>query len=509
MTRRDARGLIVCVTGDEAKRIDHHAIEALGMASRALMEVAGQRAAEAILTRTGHQPGRGLVLCGPGNNGGDGYVVARVLQEAGWTISCLAIKTPQADGGDAASNAQLFERLGGKVQVLSACDLVELERLFHGKDLIVDALLGVGLNKDLSGAMKDLVERANAQQSALRVALDVPTGFCATKGRALGQSFRADLTLTFGLFKLGLSQSGPESLTGSCVTLPIGWPQTAIESISPTWRMCDASAVARALPARKANAHKGTHGHTAIIGGRVGMEGAAVLSALGAMRVGSGLTTWYCETSTSPVRRPPELMTREFRSGLLATHNALLVGPGLGRGAYAREALDQALALETPLVLDADALNELAPLAAPLDAATCVLTPHPGEAARLLGCTSADVEADRPKALEELVRLSKSVVVLKGAGTLIGAPGHPSVCVPGSAPALASGGTGDVLAGMIAGLLAQGLEPMAAAYAGAWLHLRAGQELGALKAARGVLASEVADALPGLMNTIKTSWSAS
>ena len=506
MRVRDADGLVLVADAHETQRIDAHAIETFQMPSRMLMELAGQRAADAILERTAALRGSALVLCGPGNNGGDGYVLARRLFDAGWSVTCLALYPPSARCPAARANHDLFVRLGGKVMQAATLSKNELLLLLASSPLIVDALFGTGLNRELSDIIQSLVDAVNACEDTYTVALDLPTGLCANTGAELGRALCADLTLTFGLSKPGLRLYPGADLAGEVITLSVGWPTASVHSVAPHWRECDGRAVARCIPERHPSGHKGSYGHVAVIGGLGGKSGAAVLSAQGALRTGAGLVTWYRDEDHDEVTRPPELMTQRLSAPIGAGHSCIIIGPGLGRSPMAAEVLKRGLNYQAPAVIDADALNLLAPMKAPPPGGPYVLTPHPAEAARLLGVTTQEVQANRPKALSALVNASHSVVVLKGACTLIGGPDQPSTMVAGACPALSIGGSGDVLAGVIAGLIAQGLTPYKAAYAGAWLHLTCAQRLGSARAQRGVTPSEVAAEIPRLMHELVVGW---
>ena len=274
MSFRDAEGLIILADAREARRIDSDTISRYQVPSRVLMEVAGQRASDAIVSRIGRASARCVVLCGPGNNGGDGYVVARRLLDLDWHVECLALAEPQASHPDALDNFKLFKMLGGSVYVLPELEAERIDAVLNTSDVIVEALFGTGLTRELSGDAQALVAGANRQQSAYRVALDIPAGISADTGQELGEAFRADLTLTFGLSKVGLNQQPGEERSGETITLPIGWPRAAVEAVGTRYRRCDARAAGAGLPRRKADSHKGVHGHLGVVGGSPGMEGA-------------------------------------------------------------------------------------------------------------------------------------------------------------------------------------------------------------------------------------------
>ncbi len=504
----DECGLAWVARAAEIREMDRRAIEEVGLPGRVLMELAGAGTAQRIMDRLGGRPGRALVLCGRGNNAGDGYVIARHLSDAGWTVRCIAAFDPEGLTGDAAANHALFVALGGEVRRLrDRPPTARMANWLSHADVIVDALFGTGLTRPLEGALVELVEAANEARHALRVAVDIPSGVQADTGAVLGAAFEAHVTMTYGLPKPGQLLHPGAGLTGELQTVAIGLPRSVIEAVGASVRASSDAAAARRLPARPADAHKGTFGHVAVVGGSSGKEGAALLAARGALRGGAGLVTWNHGAGALTTLRPAELMTHPLDQGALDPRSdVLVVGPGLGQDAAALTALKLALASGRALVLDADALNLLAsdPTLGVPEAA--VLTPHPAEAARLLGCATSDVQSDRLDAALRLVARYRCTVVLKGAASVVASPDRPQVIVPVGDAALATGGTGDVLAGFIGALRAQGLDPHEAAWVGAHLHALAGARLGREVGHAGVLAGEVADALPPVMTELRRGW---
>jgi NAD(P)H-hydrate epimerase len=356
------------------------------------------------------------------------------------------------------------------------------------------------------------------------LAVDLPSGLDADTGQVLGEAVAADCTVTLGLPKLGLALEPGRSLAGEIVVARIGIADAA-PGVTPRAALWTRAAAARRLPERPRGGHKGSFGHVLVIGGSQGKAGAAALAALGAARSGAGLVTIACPESTNDVLQAkltevmtapvPELATHAFGSQaekpvleLAAARDVTALGPGIGRaeetGAFVRHVTR---ALANPLVLDADglvafadALGELRTRSAPT-----VLTPHPGEAALLLGGTSAEVNRDRPAAARRLAAETGAVVVLKGAATIVAEPDGAVLVNPTGGPALASGGTGDVLTGVIAGLLAQGLAARDAAALGVFVHGAAADRLAERRFAAGLLASEVAGALPDALRVIGAS----
>ena len=502
----DARGFPRLARAEEVREMDRQAIQQFGLPSRVLMELAGAGTAEHIASRLGGLAGaRVSVLCGAGNNGGDGYVIARHLADRGHEVTCLSLLAVDGLSGDARANADLWLALGGEVRALDAgLDVSVMEALARA-DVIVDALFGTGLGRPLEGPAAALVEACAQCERPLKVAVDVPSGVDASCGAVRGAAFQADLTTTYGLDKVGLHTSPGAERAGEVVVVPIGLPRAVVEAVGASARLATESAVARLVPRRAATGHKGTFGHVGVLGGFAGKEGAAQLAALGALRVGAGLATW-----ASPEKAPPraaEIMHHDLREEPTHRPDVWVVGPGLGQDHAGRRALAWAWEAGRPLVVDADALNLLAQEGDLARARGHVITPHPREAARLLGTTVEAVEGDRLAALEALVARSEAIVVLKGARTLVGAPGEPAVVFDRPTPALAVGGAGDVLAGAAGGLMAQGLGAWEAAIVAVWIHGSAGARCGRGRGERGALASEIADALPFVLGELLAGWS--
>ena len=510
---RDADGFELLATPREVRAMDRAAIDDWGLPGRLLMELAGAGAAQAIMDRTGGIPGKAVILCGPGNNGGDGYVVARHLSDHGWTVRVVALGTvgaPADPASDAAVNHALWLRMNGELRIAERGATARMRNWLGHANAIVDALFGTGLKRGLDGAAAELVLAANEATHGLKVALDLPSGLDGDRGTALGPAFRADLTTTFGVAKTGLYLGDGPQHAGEIVPIAIGWPRAVIDHVGATARIARPEPIGRRLPARPSDGHKGSFGHVAIVGGFDGKDGAAVLAGLAVLRSGAGLATW-CRPGP-PAERPPELMYESLDNGLTDRARVIVVGPGLGTSPVARVALAQALAANKPLVLDADALNLIAEGAAPLaEASGHIITPHPLEAARLLGTDAETIAADRFGAAQRLVAKTGAVVVLKGARTIVASPPagtqfSPPVLFDCAEPALATGGSGDVLAGVIAGLLAQGAPPRDAALVGVWLHAAAGRAAGMGRAQRGVLAHELADAIPTAIEALLRGW---
>jgi NAD(P)H-hydrate epimerase len=452
------------------------------------------------------------VACGPGNNGGDGLVLARHLHAWCLPVAVWMLAPAERLGGDAAANLARARAFGVRFEsALAPAD----------GDLVVDALFGTGLARALEGEAAAAVARIGAARPRCSVlSVDLPSGLDGDTGQSLGACVAADATVTLGLPKLGLALEPGRSLAGRIVVARIGIADEApgVAIAAALWTRAEA---ARRLPPRPRAGHKGSFGHVLVAAGSRGKTGAAALAALGAARAGAGLVTLATPASSQPVlaAKTTEAMTAALPESdgelapaaekplleLAAARDVVVLGPGLGR-AEGTQALVQRVtrALAAPLVLDADALfalrEDLGALAA--RGGATVLTPHPGEAATLLGVGAAELNRDRVAAARELARRSGAVALLKGAATVIAHPDGRVVVNPTGGPLLATGGTGDVLAGMVGGLLAQGVGAFEAAALAAFVHGAAADRLALLQGASGALASEVAAAVPETLHAL-------
>jgi NAD(P)H-hydrate epimerase len=477
---------------------DRYAIEVLGIPGYTLMTRAGEAALSAL---RGQWPlaRRVLVLAGPGNNGGDGYVVARYARAAGLEVTVSAPAGLPASG-DAARAAADWRGAGGAVLPWAAA-------LLERAELVVDALLGTGLARAVGAPFAEVIGAVNSSGRPV-LALDVPSGLDADSGQVLGVAVRATLTITFVGLKPGFFLgAGPEHVGRLvCDDLDVGG--VAFAAAAPTLRRIQEADLRALLPRRARTAHKGVNGHVLLVGGGPGMPGAARLAGEAALRAGAGLVTvatWPAHAAALAAGRP-ELICLPTESAAdlaapLAAADVVAVGPGLGRTRWAEELLAAVLAAGKPVIVDADALNLLA--ARPSSCGHWCLTPHPGEAARLLGTDVAAVQADRLAAVHALADRYGGVAVLKGAGTLVAAgTDAPWVCERGN-PGMAAAGMGDVLTGVIAAIAAQQPDPLAAlgkaAAVGVLVHAQAG-DLAARGGERGILASDLIAQLPACVN---------
>lgn len=481
------------------RELDRWTMTDFGIPGPVLMEQAGAAiACRLAALRSGGEPL--TILAGPGNNGGDGYVVARRLAERGWMpLRVLALQAPESLQGDAAWAAGLWLRSGGTVECLpDSSEAIGTAMAATGEaGLWLDALFGTGLTRAPEGrgaAAIVALNRLRAARGARVLAVDMPSGVLADDGRVPGAAVTADWTLTMGLDKPGLRIWPGAGHAGQVEVVDLGYPASQLPDLSPAGFLLTGWQPAPLTPDR----HKGHGGQLAVLGGSAEMPGAPALTARAALRAGAGrVTVWTVPGGESVL--PPEIMRRvlpdweALDSADLEAQDAWVLGPGLGRSAPAMALVGRLLALpgKAPLVIDADALFALTPERLAAVQRPLVITPHPGEAARMLGRRSADINAARLAAVRELAPGGNIVAVLKGAGTLIASAGHWQVS-PWALPQLAVPGSGDVLAGVLGALLAQGLVPVDAAATAVLWHAEAA--VGA--SPKGLLAGELADRLP-------------
>jgi NAD(P)H-hydrate epimerase len=477
------------------RELDRRTSEALAIPSFALMKRAGAAAFRAMGK---HWPElrRLAVLCGSGNNAGDGYVIAALARAAGITTQLFYLGDRAKLKGDAHLAAKEYLDGGGQQSAFAG------QALGHF-DLIVDALLGTGLERPLAGTWRTAVEAINAARVPV-LAVDIPSGLSADTGMPLGDAVRATLTVSFVGLKRGLFTGAAPAHCGEVQFDRLGAPAAIYAGSPPDAVLLDPEAVNRLLTPRPADAHKGHFGHVLVIGGNSGLAGAGRMAAQAAGRTGAGLVSLATRREHAGVATAgwPEIMGRgvEEPNGLaplVERATVLALGPGLGQDEWAQALWERALMTDRPLVLDADALHLLA--RHPRRRDDWILTPHPGEASRLLGISSSEVQRDRYAAVAAIAEEYGGVCVLKGAGSLICAGDAPiAVCNRGN-PGMASGGMGDVLTGVIAGFVAQGMALADAARAGVWIHAGAG-DAAAAQGERGLLATDLLPHLRRLVN---------
>ncbi len=481
----------------QVRELDRLAIEERGIPGYTLMNRAGE-AAFHLLRQRWPKAWRIEIACGGGNNGGDGYVVARLARQAGLDARVMTLADPETLRGDALTAWQDAKAVEVPIMPFNAATLAEA-------DLLVDAILGTGLEREVSGVWRAAIEAMNAQPADI-LALDIPSGLHADTGATLGAAIHAAVTLTFIGLKPGLFTGQGPTCCGEINFSHLGVPPDIYPALHPACWRYSGDDVPTLLPRRARSAHKGHFGHVLVIGGDRGMAGAARMSAEAAARCGAGLVSIATRSAHAGLQAAvrPELMfhgveTPDELEPLLNRATVVAIGPGLGRNDWGRAMLHATLTSDKPLVVDADALNLLA--VGPHYRDDWILTPHPGEAARLLKMTPSQVEADRFIAVEDLVLRFGGVAVLKGAGSLIASKsdGLVALCTTGN-PGMASGGMGDVLTGVIAALVAQGLPLFAAAKVGVYLHGRAGDLAVQAGGERGLLATDLLPLLRQLVN---------
>ncbi|MGH0036477.1 MAG: NAD(P)H-hydrate dehydratase [Myxococcota bacterium] len=510
------------VTAAEMGALDRHTIRTLGVAGEVLMESAGRAVVEAVLdvlqTEASAVAGDAevVVVCGTGNNGGDGLVVARQLHVLGVPVRAALLGDPKKLRGDAAANWKRARAAG-----------VPLEGPRWKpprRGVLVDAIFGTGLARKVEGTPAAAIRRINAARDldVWVLAVDLPSGIDSDTGQVHGVAVEADCTVTMSLPKLGLAVEPGRTRAGETLVARIGIADAA-PGVVPSAELWTPAAAGWALPPRPVDGHKGSFGHVLLVAGGEGKTGAAALAASAAVRGGAGLVTLACpaglndvlevkctEAMTVPVadteRRCLAAAAEDAVVGLATERDVVACGPGIGR---ARETGDLVRALakrvEGPLVLDADGLFPFAGAPETLRArqAPTLLTPHPGEAARLLGTTVAKLSRDRPGAARGLAERTGAVVVLKGAATLVADPSGRLAVNPTGGPALASGGTGDVLTGLVAAMLAQGLPAFEAACAAVYVHGEAGDAHAREHGEAGLAAGDLARALPAAAERLR------
>lgn len=508
------------ITAQIMQNVDKAAIETYGIPSLLLMENAGQSCVEEIIAEFGVR-GCCVVMAGKGNNGGDGYVIARLLIQKGWDVTVIILAERDQVTGDAALNRERVPESAinycsdeGRLSSLHGTDIAKA-------DVIVDALLGTGLNSNVTGIYLAAIRLMNASGRPI-VSVDIPSGIHGTSGQIMGEAVTADITVTFACAKLGHVLHPGAEHTGNLVVADIGIPPKLMETVSGC-DFLDEDTVGPLLRRRDRQAHKGSCGHCLILAGSTGKTGAATLAAHSAVRAGSGLVTLGAAASINTILeiKTTEVMTvplvdsgSGYLSGsafteietLLAGKNAVAIGPGIGRHPETTALVRRLVEMVTvPLVIDADGLNALAEDLAVLKqkkTGHMILTPHPGEMAHLLGVSTPDVEAKRISVAEGFARCYGVFLVLKGARTIIVSP-EGNVAINGSGnPGMASGGMGDVLTGIIVSLLGQGYTAWDACRLGVFVHGFAADMVAEEKGEIGLHATDVLEKLPYAYNKL-------
>jgi NAD(P)H-hydrate epimerase len=508
-------------TAEQMQELDRKAIEIYRIPGIVLMENAGRGAAETLFN---HFPDltkkRVAVVSGKGNNGGDGFVIARYLLNRGVSVRVFLLTDPKNLRGDAEINYHIFHRMKGEVIPLpSSKEYQKVRKDLEKVDLIIDGIFGTGLDAEVRGYYREVIEHLNTLHKPI-VAIDIPSGLDANTGKPLGTSIRATLTITFGLPKVGhLISQGPEYV-GRLKIVDIGIPKVLVEEEKiQTYLIEDEEIKSYLSIPRRPDTHKGDYGHLLVIAGSVGKTGAAAMACEAALRVGAGLVTLaipkslnsimevkLTEVMTEPLPETPKqtLSLRAFNSLLRLCENkkAVVIGPGVGTFKETQTLLLKLIkTLNIPVVIDADGLNALStqPKILPLENRSVVLTPHPGEMARLIQSTPKQVQEDRLGISRNFAQTNHVYLVLKGYRTLIATP-HGDVFInPTGNPGMASGGTGDVLTGMIGGLICQGFDILTSLKISVYLHGLAGDEMAKELGEKSLVATDIISKLPSLL----------
>jgi hydroxyethylthiazole kinase-like uncharacterized protein yjeF len=513
------------VTASQMQELDRRAIEECGIPGIVLMENAGRGAAELLARHFPEAYTRSIaILAGGGNNGGDGFVIARHLKNWGIPVKVYLFSSIDAVKGDANTNLRIWLAMGGElVEVIYKGDFAGIKKEFSKASLMVDAIFGTGLHSEVKGFLKDTISFVNSLPQPV-MAVDIPSGLDATAGKVWGEAIRADLTATFGLAKIGQVIEPGAAHVGQLEVVDIGIPRHLIEEAAiKTFLLGPDELAMDLLDPRPAQSHKGDYGHLFVLAGSPGKTGAAAMVCSGALRTGAGLVTLGIPASLNPIleAKLTEAMTAplpDAGSGYLVANSverihqlldgktALALGPGISTDAQVQEVIVKLIPETTlPLVIDADGLTALGSRSEILKQGkgSVVLTPHPGEMARLVGITTEEVQADRIGVAKSCAASFNSIVVLKGNRTIIATPKQEVYINATGNPGMASGGTGDVLTGMIGGLLAQGLLPLEAAKWGVFLHGLAGdlaaKEIGEIP----LIAIDIIDYLPDALAEVK------
>lgn len=481
------------VTAAEMRELDRVTMDEIGLPAFTLMETAGRAVAQAALEMLDGARGPVAVVCGWGNNGGDGFVAARVLRSHGVDAIVYLAADRELVKGDAAAHLAILERAGGVVlPIATPQQLDEVEAEIVDAVLVIDALFGVGLTRPIEGHLADIVHAMLLAPRTL--AVDIPSGLDADTGRSLGACVIAERTVTMAALKVALVGAPGFARCGTVDIVDIGVPPALIAATGIRAGLVERADVAQWLPHPQVLDHKGRRGHLLVIGGGPGMRGAGRLAATAGLRAGAGLVTLAADGEHDA---PDSVMTRQLDGALgdVSRYAAIVIGPGLGTSDASLARVREVLAAGVPAVLDADALTLLASDVAAIAGAAgpIIVTPHPGEAARLLGTTASAIEADRLAAARALATKTRAVVVLKGARTVVcdGTIGDDHCAInPTGGPALATAGSGDVLAGVIGALLAQGVATGDAARAAVYVHGAAGDAL-ADTHGRGAMSSDL------------------
>jgi NAD(P)H-hydrate epimerase len=508
------------VKASEIQEMDRITIQELGIPGAVLMENAARGAARVFLDHFAPSTNSHVVvLCGRGNNGGDGYVMARYLHQAGFRVTVILLSKLNNVSGDALINLKVIKKMGLEIlEVPDAKRWGTKRRVLRSCDYIIDGILGTGLNSPVKGFYSQVLKYVNALGKPI-MAIDIPSGLNADTGQIMGLAIKAELTATFGFPKVGHLIFPGADLVGRLVRIDIGIPDSVATQVPMSSVMTDPSDLSHLFAIENQDIHKGNRGHLLVLSGSTGKTGAATLTALGGLRAGAGLVTLGVPKSLNPIleSKLTEAMTEplpETSDGslslkaekriraLMEGKTALALGPGLSTDPETASLVRRIVAgSRLPMVIDADGLNALSQDQSSISncSQSAILTPHPGEMARLTGTKTSAIQHDRIGTSIQFVKKYGCYLVLKGARTLIAQPDGKLYVNPTGNPALSSGGAGDVLTGLIGGFLARGWSMAEAAIAGVYLHGMAADYLAEDMGQVGVLAGELLDVLPELM----------
>ncbi len=487
-------------TAQQVRELDRIAIQKFSIPGYTLMTRAAQSAFDCTLV---HWPAvrRIAVFCGLGNNAGDGYVYARLAQQAGLQVTVYQLGQTHRQQGDALRARQEMEQTSIVAQTYG-------NQTLHEFDLIVDGIFGTGLDRDVSGPWAAAISDINDSNKPV-LALDIPSGLQADTGEVMAIAIRATVTISFIGLKQGLFTAWGPDYRGQIVFNDLSVPPEVYAEVPSTCTRLAAETLINPLATRQKNSHKGRFGHVLLLGGNQGMVGAIMMAAMAAARIGAGRVSVVTHANHANFANAaqPEIMTHGFHSSqsleaLLERADVIVLGPGLGQDQWAKALFNQAIHSRLPLIIDADALLLLAQQKA-IKRSSWILTPHPGEAAALLACTSSQIQQHRFAAVTQLQARYGGVVVLKGAGSIVGDGQASNVCDAGN-PGMASGGMGDILSGMLGGLLGQSLHQSlglinVASFA-VMLHAKAGDRVAETCGQRGMLATDLLPVVRSLVN---------
>jgi NAD(P)H-hydrate epimerase len=513
--------MIKIATSEEMQRLDKAAQTRFGIPSLILMENSGAQSVRHIEEHYGSLKGKNIaVICGKGNNGGDGLVIARHLSNKGAYASVYLLSGAKEISRDSKTNLEIIKRMNTPVYTGAS----NIQSGLKKADIIIDAIFGTGLKKDISGIYAKAIDLINRSEKPV-IAVDIPSGIDSDNGQIKGCAVRADLTVTFCLPKIGHFAYPGAEYSGSLKIADISIPKSLVDESSIKTHLITKDSASEILPKRRADAHKGDFGHLFIIAGSPGLTGAAVMAGLSALRIGTGLVTlgvpeglnYIFETKITEAMTLPLPQTNEQTISPAAKNkilnflkkaDAAAIGPGLSQNRETAQLIRELIReIRIPMVIDADAINSLAGHADILKKtkAQVIITPHPGELSRLINITADEINRDRIVIARKISQQYNIIVALKGANTVIAEPEGNVYTNNTGNPGMASGGTGDVLTGMIAGLICQKVSPINAAIAGVFMHGLAGDIAAKEKGEASLIAGDMIKKIPEAWKSVKVS----